>query len=111
MQTLRKHLFANEIERGSRISQYFATDQAGPVILGSARQARGMDSSNKKIEIVFAADSNCPVQAVSDHGNDRYRKRGDQFGVCTCPGTWPTAHPDCRLPGPSSGAYQFRAKT
>src|SRR3546814_13476782 len=86
MQTLRKHLFANEIERGSRISQYFATDQTGPVILGSARQARGMDSSNKKIEIVFAADSNCPVQAVSDPGNDRCRTRGDQFGACSCQG-------------------------
>src|SRR3546814_5884766 len=81
-----------------------------PVILVSARQARGMDSSNKKIEIVFAADSNCPVQAVSDPGNDRCRTRGDQFGACSCQGTWPTAMPDCRLAGHSRGDYMFARK-
>src|SRR3546814_14284077 len=69
-----------------------------------------MDSSNKKIEIVFAADSNCPVQAVSDPGNDRCRTRGDQFGACSCQGTWPTAMPDCRLASHSRGDYMFASK-
>src|SRR3546814_5544786 len=91
-------------------SDVCSSDLAGPVILGSARQARGMDSSNKKIEIVFAADSNCPVQAVSDPGNDRCRTRGDQFGACSCQGAWPTAMPDCRLAGHSRGDYMFASK-
>src|SRR3546814_11373991 len=91
-------------------SDVCSSDLAGPVILGSARQARGMDSSNKKIEIVFAADSNCPVQAVSDPGHDRCRTRGDQFGACSCQATWPTAMPDCRLAGHSRCDSLFASK-